>query len=322
MIVPRVKYFANPDLNKDKSNLDNLKVLGNVAGGVGIATGGIALGDRASKRSSRYLKNSNLKAKDAESIYRKLEEAAKKKGTRVVEDPNFPNSMYLGTKDGKSFRNSLAKLIRKTRKTGDDKYIKEANRLKSEVIKEELRGSKVAFNNLGKDTVIMGKLKGADVLAHELGHSNYMRPGRSKSVIGKAAHKLSPVSTGIRSRVSNVGSAINGFHSGIMSAKLKAEGNKESTWNKVKTSIVPVALAAPMLIAEGKASLNGLKNMKKLGASKELMEESRKRLGAAWGTYAGKALINNIAAGEGSRLVGKGIGSIIYKDKKDDNTNN
>lgn len=124
MILPRIKYFTNQ--NQDNSNLDHLKVLGKVAVGVGIAAGGIALGDQVSKRSGRYLKNSNLKAKDAESIYRKLEEAAKKKGTRVVEDPNFPTSMYLGTKDGKSFRDSLAKLIRKTRKTGDDKYIKEA----------------------------------------------------------------------------------------------------------------------------------------------------------------------------------------------------
>ena len=66
-------------------------------------------------------------------------------------------------------------------------------------------------------------------------------------------------------------------------------------------------------VAEGKASLNGLKNMKKLGASKELIKESRKRLGAAWGTYAGRSLINNIAAGEGS---------VIYKNKKYDNTKN
>lgn len=60
--------------------------------------------------------------------------------------------------------------------------------------------------------------------------------------------------------------------------------------------------------------------MKKLGASKELMKESRKRLGAAWGTYAGKTAVKSIALGEGSRYVGKGIGTIIYKDKKKDDT--
>lgn len=87
---------------------------------------------------------------------------------------------------------------------------------------------------------------------------------------------------------------------------------KESTWNKVR--------AAPLLVAEGKASLNGLKNMKKLGASKELIKESRKHLGAAWGTYAGQAAVKSIALGEGSRLAGKGIGGLIYKNKKDDNT--
>ena len=54
MILPRIKYFTNQ--NQDNSNLDHLKVLGKVAGGVGIAAGGIALGDQVSKRSGRYLK--------------------------------------------------------------------------------------------------------------------------------------------------------------------------------------------------------------------------------------------------------------------------
>lgn len=167
----------------------------------------------------------------------------------------------------------------------------------------------------------MGKHNDADVLAHEIGHSNYLRSGRSKSIIGKAAHKgYQASSIATVSPIGHLGIAANGFHSGMKSAKLKAEGKKESTWNKVRAAAVPAALAAPLLVAEGKASLNGLKNMKKLGASKELMKESRKRLGAAWGTYAGQAAVKSIALGEGSRLAGKGIGSMIYKKKKDDNT--
>lgn len=209
---------------------------------------------------------------------------------------------------------------KKSRSSGNKNYKKAADRIKDAV--KSVYGDKVV-DNLGKDSIVMGKHNDADVLAHEIGHSNYLRSGRSKSIIGKAAHKgYQASSIATVSPIGRLGIAANGFHSGMKSAKLKAEGKKESTWNKVRAAAVPAALAAPLLVAEGKASLNGLKNMKKLGASKELMKESRKRLGAAWGTYAGQAAVKSIALGEGSRLAGKGVGSLIYKDKKkkDDNT--
>ena len=51
--------------------------------------------------------------------------------------------------------------------------------------------------------------------------------------------------------------------------------------------------------------------MKKLGASKELLKQSRKDLGKAWGTYGGQAL-KGVAIGEGFRWIGKGIVKIKY----------
>ena len=63
-------------------------------------------------------------------------------------------------------------------------------------------------------------------------------------------------------------------------------------------------MAAPMLVAEAAASKKGLNLMKSHGANKELLKASKKRLGSAWGTYAGLSA-SNAAIGEFSRQVGK-----------------
>ena len=322
MIIVRTKYFADKKEEK-KKDYTTAKSAAKIAGGAGLVGGGGILGEVLTSKGGDYLENTKLKAKDAESIGKKLIDQAKKgNGPKIIDDPSFQNSAYVGTKSGKRIRNGIALLKKKARKSGNENYEKIANSLEGDL--KMATGDQV-FKHLGKDAVVLGKFRDADVLSHELGHANYLRPGRSKSIIGKAAHKGYQAS-GIVSLnpIGKLGIAANGFHSGMKSAKLKSEGKKESTWNKVKASAVPAALAAPLLVAEGKASLNGLKNMKKLGASKELMKESRKRLGAAWGTYAGQTAVKNIALGEGSRLAGKGIGGLIYKDKKkkDDNTKN
>ena len=175
----------------------------------------------------------------------------------------------------------------------------------------------------GKDKVVLDYMgdESATLLSHELGHSQYLQPKRSKSILGKAAHRLHEISqVASNSKFGTIGSAINGVHSGLKEERNKSEGKKTSAWTKAKASLVPAALAAPMLIAEGKASLNGLKNMKKLGASKELLKNSKKTLGSTWSTYAGLGM-KNVITGEGSRWVGKGLGKVLYnKDKKDDNT--
>ena len=317
MILPRVKLFSE-DSKKDHTAKD----AGLIGVGVGIASSFGSVGNLISEEGNNYLRNSSLKAKDAKLIEEKLLDQAKKNGgPKIIKDLNFNNSAYTGGNSGKMARNLIAGLRKKARATGNVRFEKAAEKLESK-IRKKVGGDTKVFKNLGKDTVILGNNGGVDALAHELGHSNYLRSGRSKSIVGKVAHKLMPISSSTTNKLGRVAIAANGFQSGLESAKLKAEGKKESTWNKVKAAAVPAALAAPILIAEGKASLNGLKNMKKLGASKELMKESRKRLGAAWGTYAGKTAVKSIALGEGSRYVGKGIGSMIYKDKKYDNTKN
>lgn len=307
MIVKKVKKFT-----KNKKD---------VAAGVGISTAGLGLtvggglsGDILSLKLRESLEDGNALTKTADNnkIYNKLLKEAKKQGTRVYEEPEFNNSAYTGSRVGKRVRNTVAMAERKLKKSETGREF--VNNLNT-AIKYSADGN--AFKHLGKDRIIIGgdHAGSAPILSHELGHSKYMKSGRSKSLVGKAAHKLMPISSmSTLSQLGALGHSINGIHSGLKEEKNKSEGKKTSKWTKAKASVVP---AAPLLIAEGKASLNGLKTMKKLGASKELLKQSKKDLGKAWGTYAGQAS-KNVVLGEGSRWIGKGIGKIKYS--KDNNS--
>lgn len=279
-----------------------------VAVGVGA---GIAIGtDKAATKSAGYfgkkLMNSELKAHDAADIKKKLIKGAKSQGIKVIEDESTTNAAYVGAKAGKKIRNGLAAVVKKVKKSQGSGRAKEFLDQINQGAEQALPSKKM-WKNLGKDAVVVGKkgtLSEADVLSHEIGHAQYMKKGRSKSLIGKASHKLMAGSKLATSKVGAGVSAVHGFKSGVKSEKLKREGKKESTWNKVKSVAVPALVTAPLLVAEGKASANGLRNMKKLGASKQLLKESRKRLGNAWGTYASGAA-SPIVAGEAGRMAGK-----------------
>jgi hypothetical protein len=140
---------------------------------------------------------------------------------------------------------------------------------------------KTGFKYEGKDAILLGGfdkksiLGSAPTLAHELGHAQYGKSGRSKNIIAKTAHKLYGVDPLVHSKIGNATMFANGLHSGIKSEKLRSEGKKESTWNKIKSVAIPAALVAPVLVAEGAASLKGLKMMKNVGASKELMRQEK-----------------------------------------------
>lgn len=320
------KLFSE-DSNKSKK-LNRVSTAIQGSAGMGLVLGSNKVSKSIAKKSGAAILDSELTAADKDLVKAKLLESAKNQGIKVIHDPNSSNAAYVGNKSGKQVKDIIAKYVKYLRKKNKGDLAKdELNKIKGGV--ENLIDSDKVFRNLGKDVIILGdgSLSEADVLAHELGHAQYLRGGRSKSIIGKAAHKLTPVSAiSMSTPIGAVGSAINGFRSGQKSVKAKRDGKRESIWNKTRSIAVPTALAAPLLISEGKASLYGLKAMKKAGASKELIAQSKKRLLGAYGTYAGQAS-KNVMIGAGSREVGKAyekikddIKSNIRERKKRENT--
>lgn len=305
MIVIRKLFSKESDGEKNKKTGKKKAIL-EVGAGAGLVLKAGKIGKSVTKLSGKALENSKLTAPDKDIVKKKLLKSAKEQGIKIVNDPQGENAMYTGDKLGTKVRSGIAKAAKFLKKGGQSDIAKDLIR-QVENSAGMASGSDKAFKYLGKDAVILGKgnLAEADVLSHELGHAQYLRKGRSKSIVGKVAHKLMPVSKMSMGGLGAVGSAVNGFKSGQNSVKAKREGKKEGAWNKVRAIAVPAAMAAPLLIGEGKASLNGLRAMKKAGASKELMNQSRKRLLAAWGTYAGHAG-KNVIVGAGARKIGKG----------------
>ena len=312
MLIVRLKTFSN----KKKENKEKVKGAAMIAGGIGGVAGGSMLGDKITEKGADGLVYSELTAKDKDVVKDALLKKAKKQGIKVTESKELNNSVYTGSPAGKGVRKALAWGAKKLKKIeGGDSAKKFIDSVADGV--EAQLGDKKVFQSLGKDRVILGhgNLADTDVLSHELGHAQYMKKGRSKSLIGKAAHKVMPVSALSVSEVGRAGALVHGVRTGIKNERKKQEGKKVGKWDKVKSVAVPAALAAPLLVAEGKASLNGLKAMKNAGASKELLKQSRKRLGSAWSTYAGQSL-KTVAAGGGGELIGRGYAK-LNKKKKD-----
>jgi len=306
MIILRNKEFSKKG-KKDEETTGAAML----AGGALAPIAGHVIGDKITKKSG-YLMSSDITARDKDQVKRKLLQKAKKQGIKVINAPEFENSVYTGSKAGREFRNTVAAGLRALRKHGYGDRAKDISKRLGYLLKKN--GTSKVWNNIGKDRVILGKgiLSDVDFLSHELGHAQYMKAGRSKSIVGKAANNLRPISEAATGKGGQVLSFAHGFKSGVKNERNKQKGKKSNTWDKVKSVAVPAALAAPMLIAEGKASLNGLKSMKKAGASKELMKQSAKRLGAAWGTYAGQASKSVVSGGAGD-IAGRGYAKLTKK---------
>ena len=301
MIILRQYTFSkkeNKDSEKDKKP-SNRKALELGAGlGVGIGVSGI---NRIGKKIGKEIllkKGDEIKLPEEENSKLKsaLKKQAKDQGTKIVEFPDLDNSS--ATEGGIAGR-FLRKLL--NTKKSKDQY-------------------DPIMEHIGTDTIILGKGRNsdADTLAHELGHTQFAHRKRSKNFIAKAAHELSGLSKLGTSNKANVLYAASGFKNGLKSAKAKAEGKKEKAWDKIKSVAVPALVSAPLLITEASASGKGLKMLKKAGASKEFMKQSKKALGAFYGTYALQAG-GSIASGYAGRLLGKAVGKKKYKNKEEKN---
>lgn len=200
---------------------------------------------------------------ESEKISRKLIKEAQDQGTSVYRTASAEGSYYLNP--------DAVKYLRK-------------------------KGIKVPAGKSGD--YIATDPRRADIVAHELGHSKHYA-GRSGSVIGKVAHKINKPSKSVfmnpRSKWFPAGMAAsyaNGYDSGVRSAKAEKEGKKESAINKIRTPALSVGATSPVLISEFEASRQGLKAMKRAGASSKLLNDAKLRLAAAGGTYAAATGLN------------------------------
>lgn len=184
------------------------------------------------------------------------------------------------------------------------------------------KGSSDGFYSPSRDLIALpdGEID-PSVLAHELGHAQYHRSGRSKNLLAKAAHKVYGRSMPLFLNPGKSSVAFTGLGtlSGIANEKKKSEGKKLNLWDKTRSIAVPALAVSPVLVAEGAASLKGLKMMKESGASKELLKQSKKKMGHAWGTYASRASIPVMASGIGEYTGRKATKISNSKSKKSEN---
>ena len=228
---------------------------------------------------------------------------------------------FVKKKIGRAFGNRYgrSRISSKEEEVLRKKLLKDAKESGAKVKEQGLSRSGYNFR---KDRIILGQKADASTVAHEMGHREYMRPGGSGNIIGKAAHKvggLSRVTQHPKRRLGKTirgGIFINGVHSGYKKEKDKKEGKKTGIVTKTKSIALPAALMSPLLIAEASASRKGYKMLKKSGASKEFLKAARKRYRNAYGTYVASST-SPVLAGVSGELVGRGLGKLDNSNKKD-----
>ena len=315
------KKFSKSEEDDDKSKgkkknshqvLKGLGVIG--ASTAGMLTG-LAAGAKVDNDAAKNYLQSDL-IKDNDILKERLINQGEKDGVKFINSKGLENSMAIG-------RGRLGRLITDT---PFGEYVKNSNIKPLESM--GLKSSEVepVKKALLTDSVVLGKgrFAGADVLAHELGHSHYQYRGGIKGLPIEAAHQLHGLSQFAASPAGAfVGGGL-GFKSGLKKAKLESVGEKESKFNRIQ-GLTPAIISTPMLISEAAASRKGLQLLKKAGASKESLAAAKKNLTNAWKTYGGVTL-GSTAISEGSRGIGYGAGKIAYRknrknkdNKKDEN---
>lgn len=329
MKVLRQQLFSKKnkkETTSEKKNKEDLKTAAGVATVAGAIKLGHSAGDKITNRAGiRLYQGINAsKTEEAKEIEKKLLEKAKDQGIRVINDPGFSNSAYLGTDAARGAR-KIGKKLRDAQRKGN----KSAGELADKIIG---RGISRTEKNLGKDVIsIGGSTNSTAVLAHELGHAQYHKH-RSKGVVGNLAHRLHGASSiAINtltnptknkqlkpvSRMANLAVGAGGFRRGKNSVTTDENGKiKVNGKQAIKSAAIGVSFGAPVLIAEAAASRKGLKMMKKAGASKELLKSARKDLGNAWLTYAGQAS-KPVVTELGGHISGVGYGYLREKKKKE-----
>ena len=302
MIVLRSKFFNKRKAEEKKLDEEDVGT-GLVAAGLGSMALSKAGVGKLHEKASDFLNNSRNNSENSKIVKKRLIESAKKQGI-TFRKTKYNNSAYIP--QNKFVRNTLAWML----KHSPHEYRKDALAGINSGL-TELEGAGTNLSDLKRGRVILGEgsLADTDVLAHELGHANYMRKNGNGSKIGKIIHK--PINrylgnATIFSRGGKGAFFLNGVHSGYKKEKNKEEGKKTSKFTKYKSIAAPVALSIPVLAAEGYASRHGYRAMKKHGANTETLKLARHRLNAAFGTYVPHSL-HSVAAGGSGELVGRGL---------------
>ena len=299
MILLRQRLFSD----KKESKKEKEKTIEPAVAGLGaVALTSDRVIPRLWKIPAKGMRKSNdtitkkLRGENKE-LYDKLIKEAKDQGTKVVTDPRDMSRASLKplrdmiNNDEKL--NNLPEEQKRKLKGSFNKFMRQWEKKRTRNI--ENAGDCYLK---GIDTVyVEGNNGSAAILSHELGHSKHSY-GREGGKIGKIAHKAGrlwqPAAT-----------AATGFASGYKAEKDKEKGKKVSTLNKLTPAIVGAGTYVPILVAEGAASKQGLKTLKKLGASENYLKASKKQLNSALGTYVVAGAGRNVLLGYGSREAGK-----------------
>lgn len=291
----RMKLFTKKNKKENFLHSKDVKDAGKLSMVGSLATTGVGI-------AGHLVASQKSKASDNAAVKEKLMKTAENQGTFVAE-AGIPNNAYY-LNDAKNVRKKLAKEAKKSKKKGH-RFTAYGNVHLGKDIKNK------------KDLILLGEDGFGDsvALSHELGHSQHTTGlGRSGSKVGKVAHKLYQPSKKLSGPVGIVA----GFHSGVQAEKAKQEGRKESKLNRALPIVTPIVMSAPVLVSEGLASKKGIELLKKSGASKELVNEAKKKLIAAGGTYAAQTG-GKVVSSEAARLVGKGWVKHKNKKKKEEN---
>lgn len=308
----KIKRFAKSDGKLSSKELKERSDKAKAMGAGGTLAASLAASGISKDQLSKIMKV-EFDPEEAEKLTQSLNKKAEGMGVKVVKDPFFGNSAYVGTGGGKKVRDKIAYLKKKARKGGTMGKI--SGKLADTLETMSGKGSEV-YKNLGKDAIVLGNLNSPAIEAHELGHAANFR-GRGKG-IGKLAHSNYGLGTW-----SGAAGAATGWYTGKKAARAEAEGKKTSTWNKVAPAVVPLAFQAPILASEAVASKKGLKMLKEAGASKEAMKAAKKQLGHAYNTYLANSALQT-ASGLGAHQISKGIelNKIRKARKKEENEEN
>ena len=156
----------------------------------------------------------------------------------------------------------------------------------------QLGGKKNAFYNpKTKEVIDAGLGHKADILAHELGHHKVQT---SKNPLVRATQgKAGNIARiGAATGGTTLGSVLAGNYAGKKAAEAEARGEKEGFGAKYGHMIAAGAANLPILASEAMASGHGLKELKKVGASKKDIAKAAGNMALAGLSYAGIAGAN------------------------------